>query len=339
MNMELQAFLSEVGGRVSPAKEPTLFSVGGRGYYENPATDLLAFFLKPHADHGLKDLFLLTFLECLGEGHLQLGTSDVEVTPQVQTGDGKWIDLQVVGPDWCLIIENKIYHLRNNPFESYEEHAKKFGKRTLLRAILSPDGTSEWCGWTAVSHQQYCQALRERMAASFFNSPLSKWHIFAREFILHMENELYTAPITSEDVSYVEKHFEHISAAKRLEKQYREFIRQQIEIGLQSTVPGIAFNISYDDNWGFPVVCRCRSPQWGTDQIVLYHPEGAGQNKSFLFGLTWKPFLRNDSRKRRQHWVTCGLQIWAHGIPIGIRTRAMIVVNRLSPNCVSWPGS
>ena len=68
----LESFLDEVEKHIPPAKETTIFGVGGRGYYENPATDLLKYFLKPDAGHGLGDLFLSTFLECIGEGHRQL---------------------------------------------------------------------------------------------------------------------------------------------------------------------------------------------------------------------------------------------------------------------------
>ena len=66
MNAELESFLNEVKSHITPAREMTLFALGGRSYYENPASDLLKFFLKPDAEHGLKDLFLSTFLECMG---------------------------------------------------------------------------------------------------------------------------------------------------------------------------------------------------------------------------------------------------------------------------------
>ena len=55
MNPDLESFLSDVSNHVAPVKELTVFSVGGRGYYENPTTDLLAFFLRPDAEHGLKE--------------------------------------------------------------------------------------------------------------------------------------------------------------------------------------------------------------------------------------------------------------------------------------------
>lgn len=38
-------------------KEPNLFNVGARGHFENPTTELLAFFLNPANHHGLEDCF------------------------------------------------------------------------------------------------------------------------------------------------------------------------------------------------------------------------------------------------------------------------------------------
>jgi hypothetical protein len=40
--------------------------------------------------------------------------SNDKIESQVKTKDGSYIDLQILGPSlgpsWCLIIENKIYH-------------------------------------------------------------------------------------------------------------------------------------------------------------------------------------------------------------------------------------
>ena len=76
---ELECFLWQVEKIATPAEEPTIFAMGGRGYYENPASDLLAFFLKPAAAHGLGDLFLSTFLECIEADYRQLGLNHVDI--------------------------------------------------------------------------------------------------------------------------------------------------------------------------------------------------------------------------------------------------------------------
>lgn len=38
--------------------EQTIFSIGGRGYYENPTSDVLAFFCDSEGTHGLGNLMM-----------------------------------------------------------------------------------------------------------------------------------------------------------------------------------------------------------------------------------------------------------------------------------------
>ncbi len=50
---------------IAEKNEANIFSLGARGHYENPVSDLLAFFIDPDAPHGLNTLVLGTLLECL----------------------------------------------------------------------------------------------------------------------------------------------------------------------------------------------------------------------------------------------------------------------------------
>jgi hypothetical protein len=274
----LESFLNEVKKHILPAKEKTIFALGGRSYYENPASDLLAFFLKPDAEHGLKDLFLSTFLECIGEIHRQLDMSCVDIGREVPTANQNRIDLQILGQDWCLLIENKIYHWQANPFKDYEAHAEQFRDKTKIFSILSPDGIISSIGsanpdrWKGVSYKRYCQKLREGMATKFFDVPFSKWQLFAREFILHMENELYNPIMTKEQLAFVEKHADQITEVKKLAAQYRLSIREELKQRLELSISGHTFDTS-DKGWAY----YCLTPQWGNSFVVLISPEDAGQ--------------------------------------------------------------
>jgi PD-(D/E)XK nuclease superfamily len=64
---KLQEFLNEASRRKMTHREKNIFSLGGRRYYENPMSDLLAFFLDPTEDHGLGDVALGSLAECLQE--------------------------------------------------------------------------------------------------------------------------------------------------------------------------------------------------------------------------------------------------------------------------------
>ena len=59
MNERLENFLKLATKYQVLPKERTVFSLGGRGYYENAASDMLSFFLRPNAEHGFGTLFLL----------------------------------------------------------------------------------------------------------------------------------------------------------------------------------------------------------------------------------------------------------------------------------------
>jgi hypothetical protein len=266
MTTALEVFLNEIGKHVPPRKEKTLFSLGGRGYYENPASDLLAFFLKPDAEHGFKALFLQTFLDCMKIDSADMGMADVTVSREEYTVEGNRIDIVVQSPDWVLLIENKIYHIQNNPFDSYTAYGRSLpgGKKRLMMGILSPQGESVPEGWTPVSYQDYCTTLRRRLVEEFFDRTYSKWVVFAREFILHFENELYQPTMNNQDADYVEQHAEQIEQAKKLESDYRDFLSELLKSSLQTAIASHAFRTKAE-TWGI----RCYADKWRYSHLAF----------------------------------------------------------------------
>jgi hypothetical protein len=105
----LLQMLREVSGHDRPPQDPTLFSLGGRGYYENATSDLLAFFLRPEESHGLGSTFLDAFLRCLpDDSAIVTPRKHVRVAREEATRNGKRIDLVIRGMGWMILIENKI---------------------------------------------------------------------------------------------------------------------------------------------------------------------------------------------------------------------------------------
>jgi hypothetical protein len=284
MNNDLESFLHNEVKKLVSANEPTLFAVGGRGYYENPTTDLLKFFLNPDAKHGLGDLFLSSYLECMKKSHLELNTKKgVDVQSQVITDKGNFIDLQITGPDWCLIIENKIRHWDANDFTDYENHANRPGKQKPIFSILSPNGRDKHNNgtcWVGVSYKNYLYELLGKMPELDSYNYLSKWKLFAREFILHLKNELYPPPMTHEEAAKVEKYANQIAEAEKLAWQYREFIRQELKLRLEAIVDGNEFGIHEDWRDFCWLGFRCTSRQWNdnaNNKIYLFSPGTGGK--------------------------------------------------------------
>jgi hypothetical protein len=269
MTEELNRLLMEVGKYVHPEKERTLFSLGGRGYYENPTSDILAYFLDPAADHGLGSLFLQAFLDCMNVPTETLLLGQATVQREKQTNGNGFIDLYLRGTGWVLLIENKIRHCQVNPFDDYEATGREWARDSkLLMAILSPDGKVIPNNWIGVSYKSYCRALRRSLSESLFNHRYSKWVIFAREFILHLENELYQPIMNKNQVDFVERHVEQIAQLKDLETEYRQFLLNLLKSQLEASLQGHAFKTK-DDGWGI----RCFSDKWGSsNNLVLALP-------------------------------------------------------------------
>src|SRR2546430_5040149 len=99
--------------------EANLLSLGAKGHFENPITDLLRFFLDPHEIHGLGGWFLQSLCGCLEQSTLgSLPERIVLVTrSQEWTDSGKFIDIVVEATSWVIAIEHKNWARLANPFD------------------------------------------------------------------------------------------------------------------------------------------------------------------------------------------------------------------------------
>ncbi|MFW8079771.1 PD-(D/E)XK nuclease family protein, partial [Klebsiella pneumoniae] len=96
---------------------------GARGHYENPVSDLLAFFIDPDAPHGLNTLVLGALLECL-PAHVDASLLSPPAR-EVMTQKGTRIDLLLESKEWAMVLENKIWHQLNNPFNDYSGYLEQ----------------------------------------------------------------------------------------------------------------------------------------------------------------------------------------------------------------------
>lgn len=282
MNIDLERLGKFLAEAYTPAKfEPSIFSIGGRGYYENPTSDLLAFFWQPEGPHGLKTLFLDAFLECIPGSKLPVLDMDgLSIQREVPTTNGARIDLLVIGRNWCLVAENKVRHVQNNPFAEYRGFAERLHRDTKIFVVLSPDGTvnppiqSGAAGeWRGVSYAEYCKVLRSKMGCWGNTQALSKWQVFAKEFVEHLQQECCKTTMDQHQVDFVEKYQDQIASIKELERQYRSHVVSTIAGQLNDVLKNAEFRIR-DEGWAF----RCTSPIWGEPDMVLFQ-EGEASHR------------------------------------------------------------
>lgn len=89
--------------------------------------------------------------------------------------------------------------------------------------------------------------------------------VFAREFILHFENELYKPAMNESQAEFVERYAEQIEQVKAMSAEYREFLLDLLKRNLEASVSGHTFATG-DDNWAI----RCYADKWGPSNLAFW---------------------------------------------------------------------
>ncbi|QUX93519.1 hypothetical protein CYL31_19845 [Marinomonas sp. A3A] len=261
----------------SETPETTIFSIGGRGYYENPTTDILAFFCDPNGPHKLGNIVLKALMQCLPEDY-QVFDCSLSETPEreVKTDTGKRIDLLLEGPDWVIILENKVYHQQNNPFHDYEKFVLE--ERSLIRfkdkkaifVVLSPSGEVLLDSWFAISYPQLTGALKEQLAQKFLSQPIDKWTLILREFIVHLESLMSQSSVNQQTHEFILNNLAEIKEIQDVKQKAINEYHHRLQIVIQNRLTqDIAIRLHH---WsGYPAM-RFALQKWTETEsdVVLY---------------------------------------------------------------------
>ncbi|GAB7228256.1 hypothetical protein VrSk94_19410 [Vibrio rotiferianus] len=284
---------------IEEESEPTIFSIGSRGYYENPTTDILAFFCDTNAAHGLDDLVLNALLSC--SDTFQSLDSILIQSPQreVVTSTGKRIDLLLESQEWVIVLENKVFHQQNNPFEDYESfikdelHQGRFEGKKAIFVVLSPTGVVEHTNWVGISYPQLILSIKQQLADCFLNKPLNKWTILLREFLLHLENIMAKPTLSKESIDFVLDNLTEFKAAQRLQEKAIKAYQQSLLQELQSTL-GHNLQTTINTWHGYPAI-RFSYESWGNESDVVLFLDGR-VSKSFCINYYSADINTDDKR-------------------------------------------
>lgn len=128
---ELQKFLDNHKIPVIKSHPKTFMGIARQPHYENVLSNMLAFYFDVKGVHGLKSLFIDTFLEMIEEVLKKKESANVRkernlafhdgfaITTEYKTqGDG-YIDILLKSDSSFIVIENKVYHKLINDLNDY----------------------------------------------------------------------------------------------------------------------------------------------------------------------------------------------------------------------------
>jgi hypothetical protein len=270
----LKALLEQMKNLPQPRKtEANIFSSGARGHYENPVSDVLAFFLDPDGGHGLGLLAAEALFSCLRQA--DTFNAELSAAPQreVSTEKGNRIDILLEGDDWVMIIENKVWHLQNNPFDDYLTclQQEAYQGKTPICVVLSPNGSAPE-GWVGVSYRQLTCALSSRIGEAYMASSLNKWLVILREYVLHLELLVSHPAVTTETEAFILTNLQRIAEMEELKKTVIKTLSGECQRYLTEHFSDKGYEIKARlTNWyGFPVL-RFKCSHWlSPSDVVLF---------------------------------------------------------------------
>lgn len=236
--------------------EKNIFSIGAKGYYENPTSDILAFFCNPDEEHHLGSLVLEALFNCLPKEKYSSCNFSLLYPPkrEVFTKTQKKIDLLLEGEDWVIILENKIYHSSNNPFQEYRtfiESNINLKDKQHIYVILSPHGKDSSDGiWQGIKYYNLINEIHKKLATFPTEQPFNKWIILLQEFTLYLERLMSKPSLPEETINFVLNNLQQIKETEKLRDKAIQEYHKRIQHDLQMQIKDQTVDIKLNYWWG-----------------------------------------------------------------------------------------
>ncbi len=253
----------------------TILNVGGRGYYENPMSDLLAFFLDPSACHGLGDLVLSTLLRSLERNDL----NPILTGPPIRE-DVNRIDIVLPGENFVIAIENKIHHEPNNPFDAYRDAINRqyanIPEQNRIFCLLAPRQPHQAIPyWQWLDTRRLIALIWEELGHRQRHVEHTKWVLLLQEFLKTVEQELEEG-MNEEQFQEAAKIYIDLVRFDQLRRQFLEFLKGKL---IDLALPIIGVSWPRQANWGNAIAFSLLNPADNRRKVTFLLFDGQARNE------------------------------------------------------------
>jgi hypothetical protein len=154
-------------------------------YNENAISSIYAYFFDPNEDHQLGHTFLNALNDLLDD---DIFMSDFEVTREKSTIGGGRIDILLEEDTKdpvkkIVIIENKIYHTPENPFDDYLNSYSGNNTTGVILGLKKIDAHNKF---KSITHKELINSVSNRVGEVIDEVP-AKYLIILQDFMYHMK--------------------------------------------------------------------------------------------------------------------------------------------------------
>lgn len=263
--------------------EKNMFDIGTRGHFENPTTEILAFFCNGDEPHGMGNLVansLLTLLEQKSDQKIPHSQIPVQTHREVETQNKKRIDLLLKTESRLIVIEAKVGHQQINPFDDYEcfgDNVAKTEGLEPLYVVLSPEGKVDnhlkHPRWIGISFNELSQVIRGNLTQYFFDKPFNKWLLVLKDFLLHTEGFMSNS---KQDEIHLQFSLNHLSVINKAWQQVIDSL-DSIRLMVLETTPELEM---HKHSWFGVPSFKCSAPNSRHEVILFGCPDEIDANMS-----------------------------------------------------------
>jgi hypothetical protein len=303
---EYSKLLDNVKRFVQPKREKTVFSIGGRGHYENPVSDVLSFFIDPREEHQFRNLFLSCFFKLLNS---ELEVETIEwIEREAITKAGNRIDLVVVSESWVLIIENKIYHSLLNPLNDYEAYAQEMypDKRHLLVVLSIGEQPNIPLNWQSILYRDLLIEIKKEAGPYLFDSRNAKWAFFLKDFLLNIEELIGEYRVDKELMDFAQLNYSKILELIEVKENYINSLKKTFSSLLSESTGNKVIEKIHTWSKRIPIRFYCPNA-WGeqSNLVLVLHPEGDFKIYYYIYGIE-----ENDQDTENTKLLMSGFKHW-----------------------------
>lgn len=224
--IELLAKFNELPNK--KIEDENIFSICRFPHYEKVTSNVLAFFLDNKREHGLGNLFIESLLS-LHDSNASDFDLNYIVETESHTAKGNFIDLDIFGNDYRIIIENKIFASLYNDLDDYYHFASKESKNVIAFVLsLLPQPIKLPEKYTFITYEMLFEEVRKRIGG-YISDANQKYLPFLFDFMKNIENLQRGDDMNLEFIKFVKDNEEQVNSInEKLNHLHKDF-RKTVE--------------------------------------------------------------------------------------------------------------
>ena len=216
-----------------PKNEKTFLEISGYPNYEVVCSNILAFYLNPNEEHGLKDIVLMSLIETVQENSSinleKINISNLEVFREYYTLKGNRIDLVLKNQEIVIGIENKINAFVNNDLTDYANTLNKLNNKAIkiLLTVNDERKAIENSDFINITYRELFKRLKNKLLN--YKIKNNKWYIYLIDFINNIEGYEVDSKMNNEIRNWFLNHQKDVDEFMTILNKVKEDIRGKSE--------------------------------------------------------------------------------------------------------------